>query len=190
MLIGYARVSTAGQSLDAQHARLKEYGCEKIYSEKVSGASKKRPELEKAIDFVRDGDILICTRLDRLARSMSNLVTLTESLSKKGVQLVVIEQNLDTTTTQGRLLFHLIGAIAEFERSLTLERTSEGREAAKNRGVQFGRKPALSEEKTEQLRADWPSAPDKSALAKQYGISRATAYRLCSTNTKGEISNE
>lgn len=180
MIVGYARVSTSNQNTMNQHYRLEEYGCEKIYTEKASGALKKRIELEKVIDFVREGDSLVCTRLDRLARSLSDLVNITEQLSNKNVQLVILDQELDTTTTSGKLLFHIIGAIAEFERSLTLERTEEGRIAAKTRGVKFGRKTILTPEKLQLLREEFPQETDKKSLARRYGISRSTLYRLCS----------
>ena len=181
MIVGYARVSTGSQSLAIQFASLEQYGCEKIYSEKVSGASKQRPEFERAIDFVRDGDLLVCTRLDRLARSMPDLLNIAQLLEKKSVQLVVLEQAIDTTTVSGKLLFNIIGAIGEFERDLIMERTAEGRAIAKANGVRFGRKPKLTEEEEEQLKAEFPTSVDKVKVAEKFGISKSSAYRICKT---------
>jgi DNA invertase Pin-like site-specific DNA recombinase len=131
MNIGYARVTTHSQKLELQLNRLNEFGCEKIYREKISSTSFKKIALEKAIDFIRQGDVFVCTRLDRIARSMPDLIRITELLRDKNVQLIILDQSIDTRSISGKLLFNILGAIAEFERHLILERTSEGRALAR-----------------------------------------------------------
>lgn len=181
MNIGYARVSTNYQKLESQLNSLTQFGCEKIYREKISDASSKRTEMESAIDFVREGDVFVCTRLDRIARSMPDLVRITEQLNNKNVQLIILEQNIDTRNISGKLLFNIIGAIAEFERHLIFERTSEGRAMAKKNGVRFGRKPTLSDKQKEELKTEFFNCTDKELVAKKYGISKSSAYRICKT---------
>lgn len=181
MKIGYARVSTTGQSLEVQLEKLKAYGCEKLYQEKQTGATSEREELKKALEFVREGDVFIITKLDRLARSVADLTQITKTLQKKGVEFVVLDQNIDTSTPTGRLLFHMLGAIGEFERELILERASEGVSRAKAQGVKFGRKPKLSPTELEQFRVEWNNPPEgtsKADVAKKWGVSRASGYRI------------
>jgi DNA invertase Pin-like site-specific DNA recombinase len=179
MKIGYARVSSHSQKLDLQQDSLEKFGCEKIYAEKISGVSSKRIELNNAIDFVREGDVFVCTKLDRIARSMPDLIRITEHLKDKNVQLVILDQSLDTRSISGKLLFNIIGAIAEFERHLIIERTSEGRALAKKNGVRFGRKPTLNDKQKEELKAEFFNCPDKELVAKKYGLSKSSAYRIC-----------
>lgn len=181
--IGYARVSTAGQNLGIQEQRLKEYGCHKIFAEKYSGRpGLKRIELGMALDYVREGDVFVTTKLDRLARNVADLANIVEQLESKKVDLVVLDQAIDTTTSTGRLLFHMIGAIGEFERELIKERTQEGREAAKVKGVKFGRKPAIEkmgEKRLEALVSEFDKGLiPREDLATKYKVSRATLYRL------------
>jgi DNA invertase Pin-like site-specific DNA recombinase len=180
MNIGYARVSTTGQSLDIQVDKLRQYGCEKLFQEKKSGGSRAgRTELDDALEFVREGDVLVVTRLDRLARSMHDLVQVTKELERKRVGLVVLEQELNTTTAAGKLLFHMLGAVAEFERSLINERIAEGVAKAKAAGVKFGRKDKLAAAELELLRQEFNTpGVNKAALAKKYGIHRSSLYRL------------
>ena len=183
MRIGYARVSTAGQSLDIQLEKLT--GCDKIYKEKASAASTNgRPELKAALDYVSEGDVFIVTRLDRLARSVTDLAEITRTLETKWVDLVVLDQSIDTTTPAGRLLFHILGSIAEFERELIRERAFEGRERAKAEGVKFGARPKLTMKQLEDLQSEFmtPGA-SKKEIAARYGISRSTACRLVKTTT-------
>ena len=180
MKVGYCRVSTRHQDLSLQKDKLLKAGCEKIFEEKISGASRKgRVELENVLDFVREGDVLIVTRLDRLARSLHDLTNITKRLENQDVGLIVTDQAIDTTSPAGRLLFHMIGAIAEFERDLITERTSEGRARAKDQGVKFGRKNKLSEEQIASLReeAKVPGV-NKSELMRKYGIGKSTFYRI------------
>ncbi len=186
--IGYARVSTIGQveGLDAQIEKLKEYGCQDnekqrhIFKEKVSGAQgKHRPALDDMLRFVRKGDTLVITRLDRLARSVSDLTKIASQLQEKGVDLVVIEQAISTESAESRLLFHMISAIGEFERDLINSRTSEGRARAMAAGVKFGRKPALDDDQVAKLIADVKAgAIPKTDIAKSYGIGTTTLYRI------------
>ncbi|WMP17325.1 recombinase family protein [Thiothrix lacustris] len=180
MNIGYARVSTSGQSLEIQMDKLHQQGCEKLFREKKSGGSRiGRTELEAALEFVREGDVLVVTRLDRLARSMHDLVQVTQELERKHVGLVVLEQELNTTTAAGKLLFHMLGAVAEFERSLINERIAEGVTKAKAAGVKFGRKEKLTVAERESLRQEFNTpGVSKAELAKKYRLHRSSLYRL------------
>lgn len=147
MLIGYARVSTEDQDLRLQRAALAEAGCRKTFEEKASGAKRNRPELARMLDQLRDNDVVVVIRLDRLARSTRDLLDIAETLNEIGAGLrSLAEPWADTTTPGGRMLLTVFGGIAEFERGLIHQRTSAGRAAAKARGVRFGRKPKLSEE--------------------------------------------
>lgn len=180
MNIGYARVSTTGQSLDIQLEKLRQYDCQKLFQEKKSGGSREsRAVLEQALEFVREGDVLVVTRLDRLARSMHDLMQITHELERKQVGLVVLEQELNTTTAAGKLLFHMLGAVAEFERSLINERIAEGVAKAKAAGVKFGRKEKLTAAELDSLRQEFQEAGvNKAELAKKYGVHRSSLYRL------------
>jgi len=181
--IGYARVSTTGQSLDIQLEKLA--GCDKVYKEKVSAASTNgRPELKAALDYVREGDVFVVSRLDRLARSVTDLAEITRTLEAKGVDLVVLDQSINTTTPAGRLLFHILGSIAEFERELIRERAFEGRAKAKAEGVKFGAHPKLTMKQLEALQAEFMnSGTSKKEIAARFGISRSSAYRLVKSTT-------
>jgi DNA invertase Pin-like site-specific DNA recombinase len=181
MRVGYARVSTEGQSLESQLEALAKDGCERVFEEKASGKdATNRPQLKMALDYVREGDVLVVTKLDRLARSMYDLSQTSKVLREKGVGLKVIDQpEIDTTSAIGELLFNVIGAIAVFERSLIVERTAEGRAKAKAKGVKFGAKAKLSEEEVSQLKEELPTwEGSMRELAAKYGISRASLYRL------------
>jgi DNA invertase Pin-like site-specific DNA recombinase len=139
-LIGYARVSSVGQDLAFQIEKLKEYGCEKIYMEKESGAKSDRTELSKALDYIREGDKLVVYKIDRLARSTFDLHKIAKELEARSIGLVFINEQIDFTTPAGKLMFTMLGAIAEFERNLINERTAEGRSRAKKQGKHLGRK--------------------------------------------------
>src|SRR5690349_4832672 len=147
MKIGYARVSTTGQSYDIQEQKLKEAGCEKVLAEKLSGKSAdNRKALQTLLEFVREGDTVMVTKLDRLARSVSDAVNIVEALEAKGVDFVVLDNaSIDTRTPQGKMVFHILAAVGEMERSLINERTAEGRQKAMEEGVKFGRKEALND---------------------------------------------
>ena len=142
--IGYARVSTRSQKDDSQVDDLTAYGCDKIFTDTVSGKLAARPELDKALAYLREGDVLVITRLSRAMRSLKHLLALADELRERGVGLVVLKQQIDTTTPTGRLVFHLLGAIDEFQRELIIEGTREGLDAARARGRTGGRKPKLS----------------------------------------------
>lgn len=144
MKIGYARVSTVEQDLSLQITALEKFGCDVIYSEKKS-ALLERPELEKLLMTLREGDVLVIWKLDRLGRSLKQLISIVENLNSKGIDLVVVNGLIDTTTAQGKLFYQITGAFAEFERELIVERTRAGLMEAKRRGVKLGRKSGLSE---------------------------------------------
>lgn len=181
MKIGYARVSSHGQKLDVQLDRLKD--CDKLFQEKVSACSTNgRIELKKALDFVREGDTFMVTRLDRLARSVIDLSEIVKILESKSVDLIVLDQRIDTTSIYGKLQFNILSALGEFERELIRERSAEGRANAKAKGVKFGAKPKLGNQNLLELREEFlTSGINKSELAKRYGISRSSVYRLVSS---------
>ena len=180
-IIGYARVSSTGQKLDVQRDKLSAANCERIYEEKRSGSNTERPELQSALDYVREGDTFVVTKLDRLARSMNDLSNIAVLLQTKGVHLRILDQNIDTSTSEGRLMFNLLGSFAEFERDIRAERQADGIAKAKEKGVQFGRKEKLSPQLKKEIRVRAStSSCSKAALAKEYGIGRATLYRILS----------
>jgi len=139
-IIGYARVSTVGQSLDAQLIQLEKAGAEKIFQEKISGVKKDRPELQAMLDYIREGDTVIVSKLDRIARSTKHLLDIVDCLQEKKVTFSVLNINLDTSTPTGKLMLTMLGAIATFERKMMLERQAEGIEKAKQEGKYKGRK--------------------------------------------------
>jgi DNA invertase Pin-like site-specific DNA recombinase len=175
--VGYGRTSGVEQQagLDAQFRDLKGAGCEKIFSEQVSAVGK-RPQLEAAIDFIREGDVLVVTKLDRLARSTQHLLEIAERVQAKGADLCILNLG-DTSTATGRLMFTVIGAIACFERELMLERQREGIAKAKSEGKYKGRKPTARARAAEiaTLKADGVRPTD---IARQLGIGRASVYRI------------
>lgn len=151
--VGYGRVSSQGQPLDVQLKKLTGAGCTKVYREKRSGRqADSRPELQAALEYVREGDVLIVSRLDRIARSVFDLAKIADLLMRKGVSLHVLDQGLDTSTSDGKLMFNLLGAFAEFEADIRAERQADGVALAKRKGVRFGRKKVLSEAQEERIR--------------------------------------
>lgn len=178
MLVGYARVSTQDQDPALQLDALRQAGCEKIFTEKASGAQRERPQLAAALDYMRDGDTLVIWRLDRLARSLKQLIETVEALSTRGVGLRSLTEAIDTTTPGGKLIFHIFGALAEFERGVIRERTRAGLEAARARGRVGGRPPAL---KPDDLAAAKALLRDPAitveAVAKRLGVAPSTLYR-------------
>ena len=183
ILIGYARTSTADQKagLEAQLRDLKKAGCTKVFQEELSSVSTSRPQLETALEWVRQGDILVVTKLDRLARSVADLVAITEALRKKGVELRILAMNLDTATPTGKLMLNLLGSIAEFERELMLERQREGISKARAEGKYQGRQPTARRKAADvlRLRAEGKSAND---IKETLGISRASVFRILAEN--------
>lgn len=176
MLIGYARVSSTGQSLDVQEDQLRAAGCEKLFAEKRSGKSvTDRQALHDAIEFAREGDTLLITRLDRIARSIVDLRGIIDRLGAKGVGFRCLQQGaIDTTTSDGKLLLNIMGSFAEFETDIRRERQMEGIAKAKAAGVYKGRKPSVDVERVKAMRADGMGA---SAIAAELGIGRASVYR-------------
>ena len=177
MLIGYARVSTVDQNLALQRDALTEAGCTKIFTEQMSGAVTERPALHDALEFARSGDTLVW-KLDRLARSMKQLIETVETLRLRGIGFRSQTEALDTTTAQGRLVFHMFGALAEFERSLIRERTQAGLAAARRAGRTGGRPPKLTDDDIEAAKAMLAN-PDigVTQIAHRLGVSPATLYR-------------
>ena len=173
--VGYARVSSVGQSLDVQLDKLK--GCDKVFKEKKTGTSSKRPQLQACLDYLREDDTLVVTRLDRLARSTLHLCQLAEQLQEKGVNLKVIDQSIDTGDATGRLLFNMLGAIAQFETEIRAERQMDGIRNAKENGVLLGRRKHLTEDEhveLQQKRIDGALIKD---LMAEYNLSKASVYR-------------
>ena len=177
MLVGYARVSSSGQSLDIQNAALAEARCEKVFAEKMSGkTAKDRQQLQDALEFVREGDTLIVTRLDRLARSVTDLHQIVEKLSAKGVGFRCLNQSgVDTDSSTGKLMLAILGAVAQFESDIRRERQMEG--VAKRKAMPNGypgRKPSIDPARVKELHGQGLGA---SAIARQMGIGRASVYR-------------
>jgi DNA invertase Pin-like site-specific DNA recombinase len=173
--IGYARVSSVGQSLELQHEKL--CACDKLFEEKRSGTTDARPALKACLEYVREGDVLIVTRIDRLARSTLHLCQLAETLREKGVDLQVLDQNIDTSDATGPLLFNMLGAIGQFETEIRAERQMDGIRKAKDRGVQFGKRPALTEDQITELRQKRAQGILIRDLMAHYSLSKATIYR-------------
>ena len=178
--VGYARVSSVGQSLDVQREKLRD--CDKMFEEKRSGTTDARPQLKQCLNYVREGDQLIVTRIDRLARSTLHLCQIAETLRDKGVDLVVLDQNIDTSDATGRLLFKMLGAIGQFETEIRAERQMDGIKKAKDRGVQFGKRPALTNDQIVELRDKRASGTLIKDLMAEYSLSKATVHRYLTEN--------
>jgi DNA invertase Pin-like site-specific DNA recombinase len=178
MLIGYARISTTDQTLALQKDALNAAGCDRIFTDTASGSRTDRPGLAEALTYVRAGDTLVVWRLDRLGRSLAHLIETVRKLQVRGVQFRSLQEQLDTATSGGKLVFHVFGALAEFERDVIRERTMAGLAAARARGRQGGRRRKLGSEKLRQLRT---LAADKTesvrSICHTLGISKATFYR-------------
>jgi DNA invertase Pin-like site-specific DNA recombinase len=178
-IIGYARVSTDGQTLDSQFAALKGAGAEQVFAEKVSGAVTDRRQLGKAIAALSPGDTLIVTRLDRLARSTRDLLNVLDAVANAQAGFrSLADAWADTTTPHGRLMLTVLGGLAEFERSLILARTAEGRTRAKARGVRFGRKPTLTPHQRMEALARRDAGEACVDIARSYAVSHSTISRL------------
>ena len=186
-IVGYARVSSVGQSLDVQLDKLKD--CDKIFQEKKTGTSSTRPRLKACLEYVRDGDTLVVTRLDRLARSTLHLCQVAEQLQAKGVNLKVIDQSIDTSDATGRLLFNMLGAIAQFETEIRAERQMDGIRNAKARGVHLGRRKHLSEDEQVELQLRRQDGTPIKTLMEEYSLSKASVYRYLDGLTVEETNN-
>src|SRR5947208_3985423 len=185
MLVGYARVSTQEQTLDLQKDALEKIGCTKIYSDVVSGAKAEREGLAEALDYVREGDTLVVWRLDRLGRSLKHLIETITQLNNRKIGFKSITENIDTTTSGGKLIFHIFGALAEFERDIIRERTQAGLQAARARGRKGGRPKAKSLNTPRKITLAQSLYNDKNntidEICKTLNISRATLYRYINT---------
>lgn len=178
MLIGYARVSTSDQDADLQIKALEKVGCDRIFQETASGAQRERPQLKAMIDFARDGDTVVVWKFDRLARSLKQLIETVENLDDAGIGFRSLTEQVDTTSPGGKLVFHIFGALAEFERSLIRERTIAGLNAARQRGKVGGRPRSLSDKDLDAARSLLASKQFTVAeVAKRVGTSPATLYR-------------
>ena len=174
MKIGYARVSTRDQKADLQVDALKQAGCERIYQDIASGAKSARPELDKLLANVRPGDAVVIWKLDRLGRSLSHLLTIIDSLKDKQVAFRSLTEGMDTTKPSGELLFHVFGALAQYERALIQERVMAGLAAAKRRGRTGGRPPVIVDEKFEAILAALNGGMSKAAVCRNFGVKRST----------------
>jgi len=175
-VVGYARVSSEGQSLEVQEDQLRAAGCERIFAEKRSGTSTAgREKLEEALGWVRDGDVLIVTRLDRLARSLVDLRQIVDRLTAKGVGFRCLQQQIDTTSSEGRLMLNVLAAFAEFETDIRRERQREGIDKAKAAGKYRGRPATIDPVQIKQLQTE---GVGPSEIARRLGVGRASIYRL------------
>jgi DNA invertase Pin-like site-specific DNA recombinase len=184
-IIGYARVSSTGQSLDVQLEKLSGYGCSKIFQEKKSGADDNRLQLKACLEYLREGDKLVITKLDRMARSTNHLTSIAADLQKRGIELIVLDQSIDTSTPTGKLLFNVLASIAEFENGIRKERQTDGISKALEKGVKFGPKAKLTDDKIAELKAKRESGIMIKDLMKEYGLSKASIYRLLSDDSEG-----
>ena len=181
MLIGYARVSTIEQDVALQTDALQQAGCERIFQDKVSGARSDRPGLQEALNYARKGDSIVVWRLDRLGRSLKHLIETVGQLEEKGIGFRSLQEAIDTTTSGGRLIFHIFGALAEFERNLIRERTIAGLEAARARGRLGGRPRKLDAKKTElAYRLYDEKKHTVTEICQMLGISKPTLYAYLS----------
>ncbi len=177
-LIGYGRVSTRDQNLDRQLRALKAAGCQKIFTDKRSGKNVERAELSACLDYLRPGDTLVVPSLDRLGRSLQDLIMIVAGLRRRGIGFRSLHEALDTTTPGGRLVFHVFAALAEFIRELIVQGTNEGLAAARARGQRLGRPPAMTDEQIRQARAILTRPEETvSSVARLLGVSRATIYK-------------
>ena len=185
MLIGYARVSTKEQSLDVQVKALEEAGCEKIYTDKVSGSKKERVGLAQLLTYIRPGDMLGIYKLCRLSRWLLGIISIIAKLKEQDINIKVLTQNIDTRTPEGKLFFHMIAAFNEFQRELIVENINAGLIAAKKKGVKLGRPSVCTEEKKKMMLAmlkDTDNYPFISDVIRAAGMTRPTFYRHFSIN--------
>ena len=177
MLIGYARVSTQDQNLALQYDALMHAGCQKVFEDKISGTKAERPGLSLCLEMLREGDTLVVWKLDRLGRSVKQLVNLVGELQDQGIHFKSLTDSIDTSTAAGRFFFHVMASLAEMERELMVERTRAGLEIAKNLGRKGGRKPKMNESKLESAKKLLASGVPPKEVAKNLGVSVPTLYR-------------
>ena len=180
-IVGYARVSSTGQSLDVQLEKLGHAGCDKVYQEKRSGTDANRPELKAALDYVREGDVFVFTKIDRLARSTLDFANIMDGLERKGVAVRILDQQIDTGTPAGKLMLTMLSAVAEFENAIRKERQMEGIAKAKAQGKVFGRKP-LSDETKEEIKRLRAGGMSFNRIAKELNVSVGVAHKTAKTN--------
>lgn len=189
MLIGYARVSTADQYLRMQEDALKGAGCEEIFTDVASGAKTARPGLHTALSHLRKGDILVVWKLDRLGRSLAHLIQTIKELNDKGIGFKCLQESIDTTTSGGQLIFHIFGALAEFERQLIRERTQAGLKAARARGRLGGRPPVLSKRDVTKLNNLYNKGEfSVKDICKLFNITKPTLYRYVKNSNQNDKS--
>ena len=178
MLIGYARVSTHDQNLDLQKDALNHAGCQRLFTDVISGSKAEREGLHEAIRYLREGDILVVWKLDRLGRSLKHLIEIINDLNNRGIGFKSLQENIDTTTSGGKLIFHIFGALAEFEKDIIRERTKAGLASARARG-RLGGRPKKMDEKKIEMAKKLINDPNNSIeeICKMFNISRATLYR-------------
>ena len=184
MLIGYARVSTQDQNLTLQREALINAGCEKVFEDKVSGTRADRPGLSKTLEMLREGDTLVVWKLDRLGRSVKQLVDMVSELNKQGIQFKSLTDSIDTGTTSGRFFFHVMASLAEMERELTIERTRAGLEVAKKLGRKGGRKPKMTDSKIESAKKLLSSGVPPKEVAKNLSVAVSPLYRWVPDSTQ------
>jgi len=177
MKIGYARVSSDGQRLDLQINALREAGCERIFTDEISGATVTRPALTKLLSEVESGDQVVVWRLDRLGRSLQHLIELVQNLGKRGINVKSLSEALDTSTPGGELIFHVMGALAQYERELIRERTRAGMAAARARGAPIGRPRVMTDDQVAKAQTSLKSGSTRQEVASKMGISISTLYR-------------
>ncbi|KQY60802.1 hypothetical protein ASD11_12245 [Aeromicrobium sp. Root495] len=188
-MVGYARVSTHDQNLGLQLDALNEIGSIKIFEEKASGAKTDRPQLGAALDYVRKGDVLVVWRLDRLGRSLADLVRIVSELEARGVGFRSIHESIDTTSSTGKLIFHIFASLAEFERDLIIDRTKAGLAAARERGAKPGRKPSLSSDQIEVVQHLHREGKQIKSIAEMFGVSRPTIYRVLESAAQSSVAS-
>ncbi len=187
MVIGYARVSTEDQNTEGQLPDLRKAGCKRIYQEKVSGASPERPELERCLERLDKGDTLVVWRLDRLGRSIRDLLRIVDQLDKSGVHFVCLKEKFDTSTAAGRLVFHFFAALAQFEKELVRERTMAGLSAARARGRLGGRSRLLTPQQAKVVQTMWDSHDHtRQEIATQFKVSVSTIVRVLRASANAE----
>ena len=187
-LIGYARVSSVGQTLAVQLDKLEQ--CDRVFQEKVSGVTDKRPQLQACLEYVRQGDTVVVTKLDRLARSTLHLCQIAAELERKQVDLQVLDQSIDTSSATGRLLFNMLGAIAQFETEIRAERQREGIRKAKERGVKFGKRKKLNQRQVAELQEGRRQGVLIKTLMRDYGLSKTSVYRYLAHDVRNSSADQ
>ncbi len=177
MRYGYARISTIEQNADMQLKALQRAGCKKIFTDRLTGATTKRPALLRCLKPLQDGDTLTVWKLDRLARSLRDLIAILEDFDKRGIHFRSLTEEINTATPGGKLIYHIFGALAEFERGLIIERTREGMKAARARGVKSGPPPKLTRQQTDHARQLIEDGQRREQVADLFKVSRSTLYR-------------